>query len=100
MQEIFLLGHILSISEANLSSSVPQYPQNISGSVIRFMKPKVQIVYNPFLRSTVAVVHPPLVLEQPMIQPTNFFLVTSDHAIKLDLVGLAESKISRNCSVF
>jgi hypothetical protein len=100
MQEIFLLGHILSISEANLSSSVPQYPQNVSVSVIRFMKPKVQIVYNPFLRSTVAVVHPPLVLEQPMIQPTNFFVVTSDHAIKLDLVGLAESKISRNCSVF
>ncbi len=100
MQEIYLLGHILSISEANLSSSVPQYPQNISGSVIRSMKPKVQIAYNPFLRLTVPVMHPPSVLEQPMIQPTNFFVITSDHAMKLDLVGLAETKISRNCSVF
>jgi hypothetical protein len=66
------------------------------------MKPKVQIVYNPFLRSTIAVIdqHPPSVLEQPMIHTTNFFVVTGNHTIKLDLVVLAETKISRNCSVF
>jgi hypothetical protein len=79
---------------------VPQYPQNISGSVIRSIKPKVQIVYNPFLRSTIAVMHPPSVLEQPMIHTTNFFVVTGNHTIKLDLVVLAETKISRNCTVF